>query len=219
MRGIAQKHWSDYLADVVQNSDETLSVANAKLHSDVIKSGGILASVLTEEQDVGTSPVKRFPVAEWRKAVIEHSRKVELYAIDTLANTSSSSTLTLLNRVLKDLKPATYGSLAAFPLIDSNVHREAANWIRIRLLCGTTSLNESMSRITRATSQRTQTCLICGEAKEDTCHFLLRCEDPEMEAARKKHREAISAFLDDSDPLGYCGFILGCNAYQQPSGS
>jgi len=110
VRGIAQKHWSDYLADVVENSDETLSVANTKLHSDVIKSGGILASVLTEEQDVGTSPVKRFPVAEWRKAVIEHSRKVELYAIDTLANTSSSSTLTLLNRVLKDLKPAKDGS-------------------------------------------------------------------------------------------------------------
>ena len=143
---------------------------------------------------MGTSPVKRFPVTEWRKAVIEHSRKVELYVIDTLANTSSSSTLTLLNRVLKDLKPAKDGSLATFPLIDSNVRKEAANWIRIRLLCGTTSLNESMSRITRATSQRTQTCLVCGEAKEDTCHFLLRCEDPEMEPEKNTGRQFLPSW-------------------------
>ena len=117
----------------------------------------------------------------------------------------TSSTFAIIARILQDVGY----SIGCLPIVQSKP--SSANWIRIRLLCGTSALNSCMSRITRGT--RNAQCSMCGAEEETVEHFLAQCAHPVVQRARTT-MERMMTSLDLSqlrlmDPLGYCGFILG----------
>ena len=59
------------------------------------------------------------------------------------------------------------------------------NWIRIRLLAGTSSLNVTMSRMTRG--QRSECCPVCEDDVETVLHFLRECQAATSLVARNRH--------------------------------
>ena len=74
-----------------------------------------------------------------------------------------------------------------------------ANWMRIRLLCGTSALNAPM----RKDNQRSRLCPMCSEEEETVQHFLHDCQHP-------AHDDVMSDFFHSLAPLQKCAFILGC---------
>ena len=83
-----------------------------------------------------------------------------------------------------------------------------ANWIRIRLLAGTSSLNVTMSRMTRG--HRSQRCPVCEDSTETILHFLRECQAPSSLVARNRHIMKVTELFEGLTPLQQCAFILGC---------
>lgn len=140
------------------------------------------------------------PVSNWRGAVRrfidgrELDRlKVECDKRPTLAALVEGRRATMSDRMLVLLCPPTH-----------------ANWIRIRLLCGTSALNTTVGRMQRGEDQRSRLCPMWSEDEETVQHFLLDCHSPCYARERTDHAEAMPDFFFSLEFLQKCTFILGC---------
>ena len=91
-------------------------------------------------------------------------------------------------------------------MVNRSSHR--ANWIRLRLLSGTSSLNLSMHRITGG--HRPPTCPVCRDGDETVLHFLQHCSSAFARSARSAHRARVTHKFGDLSDIQKCAFILGC---------
>ena len=119
------------------------------------------------------------PIQRWRRAV---RNSINLREIEHFREEARH------HPMLQILSAATADSwLRVQNLLQRSPH--PINWIRIRLLCGTSSLNSMMTRITRGT----RSCFspMCGTTTDAVVHFLCECCSPECIASRECH----SAFM------------------------
>ena len=198
IRGPQQKPWAYALADTLSKEDpHNLLKAGEETLKQAARDGN---GVLPPLRKGVASPAKA-----WSKAVDAWASRWEQDKITSAAN-KSRSTLQLIARVL--CPGELRRGFEPLPPVDSKV--SDVNTIRLRLLCGTHSLNDMMSRITAF--EREQNCPLCGTGPETVEHFLRSCPEPVPQGLRAVHERN----LDDGarfaalDRLGQCGFILGC---------
>jgi hypothetical protein len=86
------------------------------------------------------------------------------------------------------------------------------NRLRIRMLCGTSSLNEDMCKI----EGRSSSCPVCDDGLETVEHFLLGCSHRNFESLTASAKAACTckgpqcvSFLDDASPARRMVFLLG----------
>ena len=112
-----------------------------------------------------------------------------------------------LQLTLQVLKCSTDAALQkAVNLTRRSSHR--VNWIRLRLLAGTSSLNGMMARITGGA--RSSSCPVCGNGPETVVHFLRSCRATSSIDARTHYEARVNRCFEDLSELQQCAFILGC---------
>ena len=128
-----------------------------------------------------------------------------------MARGVAPGTLALLARALQD---DTSKGLAPMDIVSRGP--SMANWVRIRLLSGTSSLNDMMERITSSASaedRRSAACPLCQTVRETVLHFLLDCSHFGLTALRNSClsvlRSEANLGFDALDRLGQCCLILG----------
>ena len=192
IKGRSQKHWYTRLQDLTKMG--TLGEAHATVINDLSICGGQLQEyVCPVDPEVIINPVKR-----WRKSIrlAIDSREIDHFREEARHHSS-----------LQILAVATAGSwLRAQNLLRRSPH--PINWIRIRLLCGTSSLNSMMSRITRGA--RPKSCPMCDSETETVVHFLRECRSAECIAARTHHFVRMQPLFGSLTPIQQSAFILGC---------
>jgi hypothetical protein len=191
--GRSQKHWRQYTEQLIKEAP-----------------GGILSTAHTQllrsatDWDGGTPN----PFTQWKTAVTAYATAVDYSAIRVQADSSDTSTIHVVARALqRDIGGAPSKRSCTIGPVDAPP--SGANWIRIRLLSGTSALNDMLARITRNNTARSALCPLCGEHKETVRHFLRDCNS--TSELRDKYEESISAAgFGSLDPLAQCAFILGC---------
>jgi len=104
------------------------------------------------------------PVKSWHSFLRRWSLSRDLDEFKAEAN-MQRSTLRIMHRAVD-----TYAErVPAFPI--TKAPNRGQNQIRLRLLCGTSALNDTMSHWT----DRTAKCAFGCDSNEDACHFLLDC--------------------------------------------
>ena len=81
-----------------------------------------------------------------------------------------NTSLEVVRHALEESKPDPNGKISALPLTFAPV--SAVNWLRIRFLAGTHSLNSTLSHYSETGSSA---CPVCGSGKETVMHFLRDC--------------------------------------------
>ena len=193
--GISQNHWRTRFSDLV-DGDSQLEEGYQALLQHMAVTGGVLQDYSLPKPD-GTSDLFT-PVKDWRSLVRRVMTAQEVAYFRTAAGNQPT---------LEVLACSTDESLSRV----QNLTRRSshpANWIRIRLLAGTSSLNVTMSRITRG--QRPQRCPVCEGSTETVLHFLRECQAPSSLVARNRHTKKVTELFEELTPLQQCAFILGC---------
>ena len=191
--GISQSHWITHFDRLIADSEELATAYQVMVGR--LGSDGVLPNLVSDPgQDY---PVR--PVSTWRSAVRSF---VNCRELDRFQQESRS------HPTLAVLAAATRKSLNE-RLSVVTCSPSHANWIRIRLLCGTSALNTTMGRITR--SARSRLCPMCEEVEESVQHFLRDCMDPSYVEARANHEVNMPRFFAALSPLQQCAFILGCS--------
>ena len=149
---------------------------------------------LEEEEDSGW----RQDIKKWMNSVLHGD-------ITHKVHSKESSTARLLAQCPHD----AFSVERPFPIVEMTPSH--INFIRIRLLSGTHSLNSMMQRITKGhVNRRTHTCQACNSEEEETIsHFLRSCNSERARAARAIHEDLVGegfATLTDDEK---CIFILG----------
>ena len=153
------------------------------------------------EKEVGEGEtVVVHPVKDWRGSVRRFidARELDRIKVDcdeksTLAVLGTGKRTSVADRMQVILCPPSH-----------------ANWIRIRLLCGTSALNATMGRMMRKDNQRSRLCPMCSEEEETVQHFLHDCQHPSFVEERAAHDDVMTDFFHSLAPLQKCAFILGC---------
>ena len=188
--GISQSHWIFQFrnllnANELQDSYETV-LEHARVWS------GVLQNYSPPSGELIT------PVKDWRSSVRKAiaDREVKLFrdaagsqpTLEILASSTDSALERAVNLI--------------------NRSSNHANWIRIRLLAGTSSLNSTMAKITRG--QRQARCPVCEKDIETVVHFLRKCSGQSSHDARSHHRVRVTQKFEDLSDIEQCAFILGC---------
>ena len=163
------------------------------------KGEGAIPGIREDEGDTND------PIADWRATVKDWANFQDLSLIGAQSD-SPTSTLRILARAAAGIQKR--GVELGCPIV--HLQPCPINWIRIRLLSGTCSLNARMSRITRRTTARQPDCPMCTQSAETVEHFLRLCPAPQFVRARARHARAMPPQFSEFDPLGQCAFIL-CN--------
>ena len=109
------------------------------------------------------------PIADWRAAVRKNLIDEELKYI--LQESNYKPTLLVLKQAHPEFLFQEYQRVIT-------CKPSATNWIRLRLLAGTSALNYNMPRITKPRqSARNVACPVCGVDDETVEHFLRQCSD------------------------------------------
>ena len=139
------------------------------------------------------------PVAQWRSAVRKflNCREMESFR----QKSELHPTLAVLAAAARKSLDQRITTVTCTP--------SPTNWIRIRLLCGTSALNCTMGRYTR--TDRSRSCPMCNEDEESVQHFLRDCSDPRYVHARVRHVESMPSGFSALSSLQQCAFILGCS--------
>jgi exonuclease III len=193
--GRSQSHWIATISKLIHGSN-ILEPAYAALLAGSVAS--LPAEIAGESQEDWTDPV----VAAWRLLVRHFTKLREIASLKDafvthptleLLSTVHESTIGRVQRIVKNTA-------------------SHSNWIRIRMLCGTSALNVSRERITRSTSQLVATCPICELAEETSAHFLRECTAPPMVEARRLYELSLTRKVQFTSLSlkAQCAFMLGC---------
>ena len=160
--------------------------------------GQQLAAGIGNEDDYERPPSWPTAITEWLSSTVHAELTQRVRA-------TPSSTVRLLSKCPSD----AFSVKRPFPVVGSDPSH--TNFLRIRLLSGTHSLNGMMSRITRAQANpRMSLCQACNSGEVETVsHFLRNCSSQRARAARAVHEaklgEAFARLTEDEQ----CIFILG----------
>lgn len=193
--GISQNHWRTRFSDLI-DGDSQLKEGYQALLRHMAVTGGVLQDYSLPKPD-GTSD-HFTPVKDWRSLVRRVMTEQEVACFRIAAGNQPT---------LAVLACSTDESLSRVQNLTKR-SSHPANWIRIRLLAGTSSLNVTMSRITRG--QRSQRCPVCEDGNETVLHFLCECQAPSSLVARNRHIMKVTELFEGLTPLQQCAFILGC---------
>ena len=204
VRGISQTHWATRCDELVRNSD-ILKQAYLELTGYLANAGGVLPERVVKYVDTWQETVT-FPETDWRHSVRCDMVTEELRRLDE--ESEYMPTLRLLKAALPSSLFSEYQRvLTCTP--------SATNWIRMRLLAGTSALNYTMSRIARTRQgSRTSRCPMCGDV-ESVVHFLRECTSLTAIGARASHQELMPPLFSTLDDFGQAAFILGVRVSQQ----
>ena len=192
VRGKTQKHWYTRFRDLTKM--EILEKANTTILNDLSICGGQLRKYASAaDPAIIINPVKRWrtsTIAALNLREMTHFREEAKHhpTLQLLAMATADSWLRVQSLLLRSPHPI--------------------NWIRIRLLCGTSSLNHMMSRVTRGS--RNPSCPMCCSALETVVHFLRECQSQECIDARETHYGNMPAVFGTLTPTQQSAFILGC---------
>ena len=138
------------------------------------------------------------PVKDWRSTLRTAIADLEVERFRVAARKQ---------RTLQVLECSTDTALQrAVNLTRRSSHR--ANWIRLRLLAGTSSLNGMMARITGG--ERSDQCPVCENGTETVVHFLRTCRATSSIDARTHYEAQVARSFEGMSELQQCAFILGC---------
>ena len=195
--GRSQTHWLSYF-QALTGTSEDLETAYRTLTSYLAGNDGVLPLAVAKRNSEGKTLIVH-PVADWRQAV---RKFIDCRELQRLRDES------MTRPTLAVLRAAAITSLSdrTSVLLCTPSH---ANWIRIRLLCGTSALNVTMAKMTRST--RSPYCPMCLNQEETVLHFLRECSDPSFVRARADHEVHMPSLFRTLSPLQQCAFILGCS--------
>lgn len=174
--GKSQQHWYT-IFNKLRQSSPTLKAAYSTLLACLRENDGVLTSA---NEDA---------IIEWRNNVRAFAHE-KAYAEFKLHQ--NRSTL----RILQEIYPPSFGR----PLRLIRRTSSHSNWRRIRLLCGTSALRDTLSRIRPGTISAI--CPVCRTEVENAAHFLLQCTAPSMIQAR-------SAYFARAMTLPFQGLFFG----------
>ena len=151
------------------------------------------------------------PIADWRAAVRKNLIDEELKYI--LQESNYKPTLLVLKQAHPEFLFQEYQRVIT-------CKPSATNWIRLRLLAGTSALNYNMSRITKtrqsASNVACPVCPVCGVEDETVEHFLRRCSDLTYVDARTQHEDLMPPLFHSMDHIQQAAFILGLRVHHGP---
>jgi len=203
VRGPTRSHWKDSVLTLIESdnnlSEEFRALTEALQEDEVVHE---LAEV-----PPGGGKKLRSLTSRWYNTVKKWVMRTEIHMTRGVA----PGTLALLARALQDDTPK---GLAPMDIVSRGP--SMANWVRIRLLSGTSSLNDMMERITSSASaedRRSAACPLCQTFRETVLHFLLDCSHFGLTALRNSClsvlRSEAKLEFDALDKLGQCCLILG----------
>jgi exonuclease III len=191
VKGRSQQHWLNRFQSLTKT--EALKKARKTIAEDLAACDGQLRKYHSTDPSTIIDPVQR-----WRSSVRTAIASREAQHLREEAK--SHSTLEILATATADSFLRLQNVLRRSP--------HPINWIRIRLLCGTSSLNGTMSKITRGT--RASLCPMCGLRRETVVHFLRECLYSKCVVARTLHARVAPHIFDSLTPVQQSAFILGC---------
>ena len=195
IKGISQNHWTTRL-QILLNANDQLQHGYETMLEHLKQLGGVLQDYSPPSCDY--LPELITPVKDWRSTVRTAIADREVQKFRVAAGKQQT---------LQVLECSTDNSLKkAVNLSRRSSHR--ANWIRVRLLTGTSSLNGMMARITDG--KRSHRCPVCDNGPETVAHFLRTCRAQSSIVARLRHRNGVTRSFEDLTELQQCAFILGC---------
>ena len=129
-------------------------------------------STTEEEALFSVQGDRQWGLLEWPELVDKWETAVEIEALRPLAE-SRRSLVTILAKGVVNIHDCDTSRLIQ-PLRAAKYRQCAANWIRLRLMTGTSSLNGMMFRMTQGV--RSKLCPSCNiQAEETPVHFLDEC--------------------------------------------
>jgi hypothetical protein len=174
------------------NDDEGLGAAFDKVQHSASRNH----DVVPRGVDPTVDAFNYFPVKSWHSFLRRWSLRRDMDEFGTEAG-MQRNTLRIMHRAVC----ADAERLPAFPI--TKAPNRGQNQIRLRLLCGTSALNGTMSHWT----DRPAECAFGCKSKEDACHFLLDCA-----ATADLRREYVSRLTDscECDRRTGAGGEVGC---------
>ena len=195
VKGISQNHWTTRFQSIL-NANNTLNEGYTSVLDHLAQLGGILQDYSPPSCDYLSELIT--PVKDWRSTVRTAIADLEVERFRVAARKQ---------RTLQILECSTDAALQrAVNLTRRSSHR--ANWIRLRLLAGTSSLNGMMARITGG--ERSGQCPVCENGTETVVHFLRTCRATSSIDARTHYEAQVARSFEDMSELQQWAFILGC---------
>ena len=197
LRGSTQKPWFAIVKPWFTTPGQTLHIPYGKLSLGHVMEPKVPQGYIGR-LDTGFDDV----TLAWRTHVRYNAQVVERAALCQAFR--DYSTLEMVEMIHGDKLGAVHSLVRRKP--------SHANWRRIRLLCGTSALNQTRERITRYTTHESASCPLCGQAPESPVHFLRECTNQFMVRARTSHdaeMEQGSVFASLSTKA-QAAFMLGC---------
>lgn len=191
--GKSQNHWTTQFQRLLNVNDQLLN-SYQTVQQHVNQLGGVLQDYSPPSCDMELIT----PVKDWRASVRQAMADQEVESFRCAAG--SQPTLAVL--------ACSTDSGLRKPVNLIRRSSDRANWIRCRLLSGTSSLNGMLNKITRG--QRSKLCPVCGFSEETVTHFLRACRDPSFITARARHNMRMVHSFDQMSDIQQSAFILGC---------
>jgi exonuclease III len=143
-----------------------------------------------------------YPVRSWHNELRRWLQQVDVDEFREEANKPRSTLATMVRATSRESE-----RVPAFPL--TRAPNRGQNQIRLRFLCGTSALNESLSRY-RTVRDAACPYSECNEARESVQHFLLHCAA--TEDLRRDYTDALTNRCECDRRIGEGG-VLGCEEF------
>ena len=197
LRGPTQQPWWDTVFPWIATPQQTLhtpfeNLSQGRVMQPIVPPGYI-GRIDTGFDDVTLA---------WRMHVRYNAQKVERATL--IQAFREFSTLEIMSMIHGDTLGAVHSLVRRKP--------SHANWRRIRLLCGTSALNQTRERITRYTTHASALCPLCEQAPESPVHFLRECTSQFMVQERTSHDTALEQGTEFASlsTKAQAAFMLGC---------
>jgi exonuclease III len=174
------------------DGDEGLGAAYDRVHASASRNHGVVPRGV----DPTVADYDYFPVKRWHKTLRRWALRRDLDEFTDTARKQRSTLRTMYRAVNDDAE-----RMPAFPL--TKAPNRGQNQIRLRLLCGTTALNGTLSHFTEHTTK----CPFACEGKEDAAHFLLHCDA--MADLRREYEARLTDSCECDRRIGSGGEV-GC---------
>jgi hypothetical protein len=194
VKGISQAQWLTYFNRLVDESED-LEASYSELRGYINEDGQVPEIIHVAGQDGKFSTVR--PISDWRGSVRKFidGREMRRFQQESQSRTTLGVLAASYRTSLKERLPV----ISCTP--------SPANWIRIRLLSGTSALNFTMHRITRGT--RALCCPMCEGEEETVVHFLRECEAASFVKLRTELEGNMPEYFNTLSSLQQCAYILG----------